>query len=311
MTRDHDILTVDEFNRGGLSKWLFFKPDAVIDWSRPIPRHSSMKWTPATEANARYFCNSKWTKNYFDHVHRDPAFRSRWTAAVGTLDDKVVVDIGCGPGNVFATLGGRPAVLLGVDVAAGALEHARTIGYEPILADAQDLPFKSGIADIVIVNATLHHCEDMALALKEAARLVAPGGLLATDHDPQLSAWNFTGPGRWAWDLRLTLYHWSKKGFHSTREEQSIALASEIHHRPGDGVTRRLFESVLAPMGFNFEVYPHNHVLGSEIFKHHRGRSELKYRLAQRLSSIDPDSSEAALSLMCVARLPALSQEAG
>ena len=82
-------------------------------------------------------------KGYFDYVHRDASFRDRWTAALGDVTDKVVVEIGCGPGNVFATLRVKPKALIGIDVAAGALEQARTIGYEPLLADAHDLPLSS------------------------------------------------------------------------------------------------------------------------------------------------------------------------
>ncbi len=281
----------------------FLAPDAIVDWSKSIPADSTIKWTEAIEANAKYFRNPRWTKGYFDHVHREATFKARWAAAVGPLDDKVVIDIGCGPGNVFAILGGRPRVLIGVDIAFEALEHARSVGYQPLLADAQKLPLASGIADVVIVNATLHHCDDMVSALKEAARLVAPGGLLVTDHDPQLSAWSFTGPGKLLWDLRLKLYHWARKGFHAEKEEQAVALASEIHHRPGDGVTSELFEDALRPLGFDVEIFPHNHGLGSEALSRCWGKSEFKYRLGQRLSSINPNSAEAALSLMCRARL--------
>ncbi|WP_245411984.1 class I SAM-dependent methyltransferase [Methylocella silvestris] len=262
----------------------------------------NIEWTEAIEANVRYFRNPLWLKSYFDHVHRDAGFRERWIAAAGVLDDRIVVDVGCGPGNVFATLGGRPRRLIGIDVASEALEHARQLGYDPLLADAQNMPLSSGIADLVIVNASLHHCNDMSAALKEAARLVAPGGLLVTDHDPQLSAWNFKGPGKWLWDLRLRLYHWAKIGFHASLEEQSVALASEIHHRPGDGVTRHFFESTLRPLGFDVEIFPHNHRLGANVLHGGWGKADFKYRLGQRLSSIEPDAPEAALSLMCRAR---------
>ena len=217
----------------------------------------------------------------------------------------MVVDIGCGPGNVFATLGGKPKMLIGVDVSAGSLEIAREAGYEPLLADAHDLPLASGIADVVVVNATIHHCDDMARVLGEAAQLVAPNGVLVTDHDPQLSAWNFKGPGMWLWRLQIPIYLWLKKGYHRSREEQACALETEIHHRPGDGVTPELFESVLAPLGFAFELFPHNHSIGKEALSNQWGRSGFKYRIGQFLSGINPNSPEAALSLMCRASRPA------
>lgn len=57
----------------------------------------------AVEANAYYFGHPQWAKGYFDCCHRDEAFKSRWQAATGSWNDKIVVDIGCGPGNVYAS----------------------------------------------------------------------------------------------------------------------------------------------------------------------------------------------------------------
>jgi SAM-dependent methyltransferase len=56
-------------------------------------------------------------------------------------------------------------------------------------------PFVDAFADLVVLNATLHHCDDMAKVLAEAARLVRPGGMLVTDNDPQVTAWNWKGLG--------------------------------------------------------------------------------------------------------------------
>jgi ubiquinone/menaquinone biosynthesis C-methylase UbiE len=280
------------------------KPDAAIDWSGSMPADTKIKPSEGIDAHCRYFSNTRWMKRYFDHVHRDPAFRDRWTAALGDLTDKIVVEIGCGPGNVFSTLEVKPKALIGIDVAAGALEQARTTGYEPLLADAHDLPLSSGVADIVILNATIHHCEHMDHVLEEAARLVAPGGLLVTDHDPQRSAYSFKGLGRWLWNARLTFNYWAKRGYHSSREEQAAVLASELHHRPGHGVTHEFFEKALQPLGFDVQIFPHNHRVGAEVLKGRRGASALKCRVVQILSGMNPNAPESALSLMCVARLP-------
>ncbi len=280
------------------------KPDAAIDWSGSIPVDTRIKPSEGIDAHCRYFSNARWVKGYFDHAHRDPAFRDRWTAALGDVTDKVVVEIGCGPGNVFSTLGIKPKALIGIDVAAGALEQARATGYEPLLADAHDLPLCSGAGDIGVLNATLHHCEHMDQVLKEAARLVAPGGLLVTDHDPQRSAYSFKGLGKSLWSARPTFYYWIKKGWHSSREEQAAVLALELHHRPGDGVRHELYERVLRPSGFDVRIFPHNHRVGAEVLRGQRGVSMLKCRIVQALSGMNPNAPEAALSLMCVARLP-------
>jgi len=281
----------------------YISPEAEIDWSdETLPVCPIRKRTPGLEANSRYFGHPEWARNYFKYCHRSDRFRSRWQAACGPWDDKIVVDIGCGPGNIFATVGGKPKLLIGVDVAKGGLEMAREVGYQPILADAHALPFVSGFADIVVLNAALHHCDDMPRVLMEASRLVARGGVLITDHDPQLTAWNFRGPAKWAWDMRLTVYLWLKKGFHRSVEEQTLVLQTEIHHEPGRGVTRQLFESVLIPLGFRVELHPHNHDTGAAVLEGDIGRADRKYRIAQALSGINPNSPEAALSILCRAR---------
>jgi ubiquinone/menaquinone biosynthesis C-methylase UbiE len=220
----------------------------------------------------------------------------------GGWDGKVVVDIGCGPGNIFATLQGSPKIIIGVDVAPGSLELASKLGYKTVLADANDLPFKSGFADIITLNATLHHCVDMASVLREAARLVKPGGLLISDHDPQLSAWNYKGVAKLLWNLRLLYYRYIGYGFHKTTEQQKWGLACEIHHKPGHGVTEKLFRSTLEPLGFKVNIYPHNHQSGAEVLQGVMGKADLKYRLGNLLSGRSPSSSKSALTLMCIAK---------
>jgi hypothetical protein len=61
--------------------------------------------TPGLDANRRYFDRRDWAQKYFESCHRDAYFRSRWQAATGSWNGKIVVDVGCGPGNVFATVG--------------------------------------------------------------------------------------------------------------------------------------------------------------------------------------------------------------
>ena len=154
------------------------------------------KPSEAIKSNAYYFNHPEWAEEYLIYCHRSSSFKSRWTKAIGSWDNKVVVDIGCGPGNIYATLSGKPKLLLGIDVAPKSLEFAKDLGYTSVLADATNLPFIAGFADIVVLNAALHHCENMELVLMEAARLLKPGGILVTDHDPQLSAWDYKGAAK-------------------------------------------------------------------------------------------------------------------
>jgi SAM-dependent methyltransferase len=193
-------------------------------------------------------------------------------------------------------------LLIGVDVSANALAMAERLGYTPLLADAHALPLVDQFADYVVLNATLHHCDDMTRVLAEAARLVRPGGVLVADHDPQRSAYDFRGPGLWLWNARRPVYRWLNRGGHSPEDdEQTWALATELHHKPGDGLTREMFLQTLLPLGFDVKIYPHNHRIGAEVAADKIGRAPFKIRLAQRLSGINPYSAEACMSLLCVA----------
>ncbi|MDV3351366.1 class I SAM-dependent methyltransferase [Leptothoe sp. LEGE 181152] len=261
--------------------------------------------SPALKANSYYFGHPEWARDYLDVVHRDQYFQDRWYAMTGSWTDKVVVDIGCGPGNVYAELKnkmGTPKRLIGVDVSHGGLKMAEEFGYRPVLADAQALPFISEFADIVTINASLHHCDDMEQVLKEAARIVKPGGLLITDHDLQLSMWGDNIIARLIWNGRLPIYRLLRRGGHSTNDEQHWSQATEAHHKPGDGVTPAFFHKTLEPLGFSVRLFPHNRTAGAEVLQGEYGRSAWNIRWAQRLSGVNPDSAEGALVMMCVAQ---------
>jgi ubiquinone/menaquinone biosynthesis C-methylase UbiE len=258
--------------------------------------------TEAIDSNAYYFNHPEWAQEYLIYCHRDVCFKDRWKYATGIWTNKIVVDIGCGPGNIHANLQENPELLIGIDVAPASLLLAAKQGYVAVLADAHKLPFVSEFADIVVLNAALHHCENMETVLKEASRLVKPGGFLITDHDPQWSAWNYKGIAKLLWNLRLHVYKWIGHSFHKDDAQQKWALKSEIHHKPGDGVTKKLFYDILSPQGFEVNVFPHNHTEGRSIFKGIVGKASLQYRVGNILSGRNPFAKESALTLMCVAQ---------
>ena len=107
--------------------------------------------------------------------------------------------------------------------------------------------------------------------------------------------------GKFLWDVREPIYRFMKRGGHrAENDEQKWAIATEIHHKPGDGVTEGL-SATLEPRGFDVKLYPHNHKIGREILDGHYGRADKKMRIAQRLSGIHPDKFEGTIILMCVA----------
>jgi SAM-dependent methyltransferase len=282
----------------------FLSPDATIYINEnELPAAEIPRFTSSMAANSYFFGHPIWGKEYFETSHRHHIFRDRWQAATGSWDDKVVIDIGCGPGNLYATVGGSPKALIGVDISPGALKMAEECGYMPLLADAQNLPLADGCADLVVANATIHHCDDMAKTLAEAARLVKPGGMLVTDKDAQSTALNLSGLGLFLREIRFFFYWIARSKYYLTPEYRIARQATETHNnKPGDGITPEVYYKTLKPLGFEVNIFPHNHDLGIEVLAGAIGKMPWKRRLAQRLSGIDPDAPESAQSIMCIAK---------
>ncbi|MGB8701681.1 MAG: methyltransferase domain-containing protein [Thermosynechococcaceae cyanobacterium] len=282
----------------------YLSPDHTITVNEnDLPIYRINKFSFSMESNSYFFGHPIWGKEYFETSHRHDKFRNRWQAATGSWDGKIVVDIGCGPGNLYATIGGSPKVLIGVDISPGALKMAEEVGYIPLLADAHHLPLLDGFADLVVANATIHHCDDMATVLAESARLVRPGGLLVTDKDPQSTALNLSGLGLFLREIRFFLYWIIRSKYYLSLDYRKARQATETHNqKPGDGITPEVYYQILEPLGFEVNVFPHNHDLGIEVLEGKFGRMSWKRRLAQRLSGINPDTPMAAQSIMCIAK---------
>ncbi len=279
---------------------LTVRPDGIA--MAPMP-----SWTRGMIANRDFFNHPAWVAEYFAHENVSQTLQQRYQAAIGDWDGKVIVDLGCGPGNLFARLGGQPKILIGVDIAVNALKVVRRHGYVPLLADVHRVPLRDGCADIVVANATLHHCDDMARVLAEAARLVKPGGLLITDQDPQLTAWQFRGLGFLLHHAKYSplfpVFRWVVGRPLATWNQQMARFHTEIHNQwPGDGVDLGMYDRVLGPLGFQVQLFPHNHTVGAAVLDGEWGKASRLIRWAQRLSGMNPDRRESAQSVMCVAR---------
>jgi SAM-dependent methyltransferase len=281
----------------------FLKSDRPIHYKENgITVDPNLTCSPSMLANAYFFGHPSYGEKYFKTENRSTFFVDRWQAAIGTLDNKIVIDVGCGPGNLLAAIGGNPKILIGTDVSEGALLKAQTLGYTTMLSDAQDIPLIDQCADVVMLNAVMHHSDDAEMVLREAARLVKPGGLLITDMDPQKGAWNFVGLGRLLYNMRYPWYKLTRSTSYKSHEEHILRLATEVHnHQPGDGIDPQIYDTVLAPMGFDYKVCPHNHFVGREVLDGIVGNALPRFWWGQWLSGITPGTRHAGLSIMCVA----------
>jgi len=96
-----------------------------------------------------------------------------------------LLDIGTGTGRVLELLAPRVRQALGVDASKAMLALARARLSAPglahcavRLADMYRLPLADRSFDIVVLQMVLHHAEDPAGAVREATRILAPGGKL-------------------------------------------------------------------------------------------------------------------------------------
>ena len=100
--------------------------------------------------------------------------------------DASVLDMGCGPGTITAGLARRAGTVVGVDTSAEMVESARRLTAESgvdnasfQVGSAYELPFDDESFDVVYAHQLLQHLSDPVRALREARRVLRPGGLVA------------------------------------------------------------------------------------------------------------------------------------
>ena len=112
--------------------------------------------------------------------------------AVGEGPYRRLIDLGSGTGRMLALLAPEAESAIGLDLSQQMLNIARGQTGEAGLPNVElrhgdifDTRLPAGHADLVVVHQVLHYLSDPAIAVAEAARLVAPGGkLLIVDFAP-------------------------------------------------------------------------------------------------------------------------------
>ncbi|MEO8458124.1 MAG: class I SAM-dependent methyltransferase [Chloroflexota bacterium] len=126
-------------------------PGGTTD-KRAILGHPSQIWTPGLERRLGILR---------EHV---------------ALEDKRILDIGCGVGAFVRRLGEFSSRIVGTDIDRESVRRGAEAVPNLALAVGEHMPFRSGTFDVILLHEVLEHVDNDVETLKEARRLLAPGG---------------------------------------------------------------------------------------------------------------------------------------
>lgn len=152
-------------------------------------------------------------------------------AELGSVAGHKILDVGCGEGRFCRMLRARGANTVGLDPVSKLLHQAVTSEEGHYLCGSGEaLPFASGTFDSVIFYLVLLDIPDFQKALREAYRVLRPGGnVLMTDISSLISA----SPD-WSWDENESAFQMSVKNYFEERPEivEWANIRVINYHRP-------------------------------------------------------------------------------
>jgi len=121
-----------------------------------------------------------------------------WSRALGMLIPPYdVADLGCGEGYLTVETARWARHVIAVDRSTGVLARAKALAARKKLAnitwkkgELEQLPIETGTMDVALLSQALHHADEPAESIKEATRILKPGGrLLILDLRPHDETW--------------------------------------------------------------------------------------------------------------------------
>jgi 2-polyprenyl-3-methyl-5-hydroxy-6-metoxy-1,4-benzoquinol methylase len=117
-------------------------------------------------------------RTHFWFVGRRRIFFTLLDRELAGRHDLHVLDVGCGAGGMLDPLA-RYGRVTGVDMQPELVEFCHRRGFpDVVVGSAYELPAPSGTVDLVTLFDTIEHVPDDRRALRETARVLAPGGLV-------------------------------------------------------------------------------------------------------------------------------------
>jgi ArsR family transcriptional regulator len=155
-------------------------------------RLNELRTDRAAEALAYFAANAEaWEEVQSRHLP-NADIDAAILAAAGPGPFAHMVDVGVGQGRMLALFADRAEMMEGFDLsrpmlamARAALQHLGPNRFQLKLGDINNPPVEAEAADLVTIHHVLHFLPDPGRAVKEAARLLKPGGrLLIADFAP-------------------------------------------------------------------------------------------------------------------------------
>jgi len=149
---------------------------------------------PTASAAALVFTGERFTPEsrgaiWYEHWHR-------YCAVAEIARGRRVLDAACGEGYGSALLAREAAAVVGIDVGAEAIEHARSRYALPNLtylrASVTALPLAPACIDLIVSFETIEHLAEQSQMLAEFRRVLAPDGVLVLS-SPNRPVYNEAG----------------------------------------------------------------------------------------------------------------------
>jgi SAM-dependent methyltransferase len=183
-------MTVDDLDEGARQLWPIIREQ--VSGTRPAAHDAQRLRGVLARRRAKseeFFATAA---AGWDHI-REGLFGDTFYlwAVLGLIDPTLTVgDLGCGTGQLAATIAPHVARIIAVDASSDMLDAARTRLVGTNNVDVREghleaLPIKDGELDAAMLSLVLHYSPDPARALTEAARTLRVGGrILVVDMQP-------------------------------------------------------------------------------------------------------------------------------